>query len=73
MRKPAPKEEEAEEAPDLPPDKIVFDDKGKKGKKGLVQVPSQHELLADAWLKSVQAGPGEFLKLRFAQEAARKP
>jgi hypothetical protein len=28
--------------------------------------------MADAWLKSVRAGPGEFLRLRFAQEAAGK-
>jgi Ca-activated chloride channel family protein len=71
MRKPAP-EEGTEEAPDLPPDKIVFDDKGKKGKRGTVQVPDGRALMADAWLKSVRAGPGEFLRLRFAQEAAGK-
>lgn len=71
MRKPAP-DEETEEAPDLPPDKIVFDDKGKKGKTALVRVPDGRALMADAWLKSVQAGPGEFLRLRFAREAATR-
>lgn len=71
MRKPAPKEEETEEAPNLPPDKVEFDEKGEKGKRGIVQVPTQRELVTDAWLKSVQAGPGEFLRMRFEIEARR--
>lgn len=66
MRKPAPKDEERVEAPNLPPDKVVFDDKGEKGTRGRVQMPTQRELVTDAWLKSVQASPGDFLRMRFA-------
>ena len=71
MRKPAPKDEETEEGPNVPPDKIVFDDKGEKGKRGMVQAPTQRDLVTEAWLKSVQAGPDEFLRMRFAIEARR--
>jgi Ca-activated chloride channel family protein len=73
MRKPAPDEEEQEEGPNIPPDKVVFDDKGEKGKKGKMQMPTQRELVTDAWLKSVQASPGEFLRMRFAAEVSRRP
>ena len=68
MRKPKP-DDETEEAPDLPPDKVVFDDKGEKGKKGKVeQQLVQKAMLADTWLKSVQAGPGDFMRMKFAAE-----
>lgn len=72
MRKPAPKEEEQEEGPDVPPDKVVFDEEGEKGKRGRVQLPTQRELVTDAWLKSVQASPADFLRMRFAIEAEQR-
>jgi Ca-activated chloride channel family protein len=69
MRKPKP-DEQTEEPPDLPPDKVEFDDKGDKGKKGQVQLQmTQQAMLADTWLKSVKAGPGDFMRLKFAAEA----
>lgn len=69
MRRPKPKEEEQEEAPDMKPDKVQFDDKGKKGKTGLVS-RSLAEVQTDAWLKSVKSDPGQFLRAKFAAEAA---
>ena len=71
MRRPKPRDDEqTEEAPDMKPDKVQFDDKGKTGKTGRVDV-SQAEVQADAWLAGVQSDPGEFLRARFAAEAAR--
>ena len=70
MLRPKPKEEGDEEAPDMKPDKVQFDDKGKKGKTGRVDV-SRAQVQADAWLKGVHGDPGEFLRVKFAAEAAR--
>jgi Ca-activated chloride channel family protein len=70
MKRPKPPEEQRAEAPDLPPDKVQFDDKGKQGKSA--RVPrSMAAVQTDAWLKSVQSDPGQFLRAKFAAEAKR--
>jgi Ca-activated chloride channel family protein len=74
MRRLKPKDDETtEEPPSLKPDKIVFDDKGKKGKVGRIdRAAMQKQLVTDAWLKSVQSSPADFLRIKFALQAKKE-
>ncbi|HEY7293074.1 MAG TPA: VWA domain-containing protein [Vicinamibacterales bacterium] len=62
------KQQEQEQGVNLKPDEVKFDDKGKKGKKGLVD-QSQAETAADIWLRGLQMTPAGFLKMKFAIQA----
>ena len=68
------KEEEEEEEggePNLSADEIQFDEKGKKGKSGEVEMEKiNDEQLAEMWMRRLQTTPGDFLRRRFATEAA---
>jgi Ca-activated chloride channel family protein len=59
-------EEEQEEAPNLKPDRVQFDDKGKKGKEGQVDLAQQ---TADMWMRNIQIAPTDLLARKFAIEA----
>lgn len=68
-------EEEGEEGPpadpNLAPDEVQFDDKGKDGKRGEVdQALLSDEQIAEMWLRGVQTTPADFLFRRFAFEVA---
>ena len=57
-------------------DQIRFDDKGKKGKQGKVEVDRlTDEQIAQMWLRGVQTSPADFLRLKFAEQArvAKQP
>ncbi len=62
-------EDESEEGPDLKPDQVQFDDKGKKGKAGPVDLGKQ---TAEMWMRNIQTTPRDLLQRKFALEAARK-
>ena len=65
---PKPKEDdEEEEAPNLKPDEIQFDDKGKKGKSGQTQIGKRQT--AEMWMRNIQTTPADLLARRFAIEA----
>ena len=69
------KEEETEEGgdPTFDPDEIKFDEKGKKGKRGEVDVAQlTDDQLAEMWMRRLQTSPADFLRHRFAAEVARK-
>lgn len=68
---PAPKksDEEQEEAPNLKPDQVKFDKKGKKGKKTVVK---SKEEMADIWMRNIQTSPADFLRRKFAIESAQE-
>ncbi len=51
------------------PDQIKFDDKGKKGKKGQVDVGRQ---TAEMWMRNIQTTPRDLLLRKFALEAHRE-
>ena len=67
---------EAREASDegeqsLPPDSTVEDLSGDQGKRARIDANSQlSESAADEWMRSVETRPADFLKSRFAIEAA---
>lgn len=68
---PKPSDDEDEEAPDLPPDQIQFDDKGKKGKDKLIDAAMLRKQTADLWMRNLQVSPADFLRQKFSIEAER--
>jgi Ca-activated chloride channel family protein len=66
-----PEEEQTSGDPSFDPDEIQFDEKGKKGKPGEVQVEQlTDQQLAEMWLRRLETSPADFLRQRFALEAA---
>jgi Ca-activated chloride channel family protein len=66
-----PKKEDNEPPPQgdphFKPDEIKFDDKGKKGKEGEVQMEKlSDEQLAEIWMRRLQTSPADFLRSKFA-------
>jgi len=61
-------EEGAEEAPDVKPDEVKFDDKGKRGKEGRVEVSEKQA--GEIWLRGLTTSPAGFLRRKFATQAA---
>jgi len=64
---PPSKDDQQEEAPNLKPDEIQFDDKGKKGKRGQMQVSRAQT--ADMWMRNIQTTPAQLLRRKFELEA----
>lgn len=69
---PKPDDEEQEDAPDLPPDQVQFDDKGKKGKEKLMTAQMLRKQTAELWMKNLQVSPADFLRQKFEIEAQEK-
>jgi Ca-activated chloride channel family protein len=68
-----PDDEQGEADPSQEPDEVKFDDKGKKGKRGQVEVEElTDQQIAQMWLRGVQTSPAEFLRLKFADQAQRR-
>lgn len=66
-----PPPEEGQGDPSFAPDEIRFDEKGEKGKKGEVdQAFFSKDQLAEMWLRGVQSTPADFLRMKFAFQAA---
>ncbi len=70
---PKPEDESDEEPPDIPPDEVKFDDKGKRGKEKTMSPEMVRKLTADLWMKNLQVSPGEFLRQKFQIEAEQAP
>jgi Ca-activated chloride channel family protein len=64
-------DKEQEISPNLPPDQIKFDEKGKKGKRAQ---PAKIDpaKMADIWMRNIQTTPADFLRQRFAIQAAQE-
>jgi Ca-activated chloride channel homolog len=65
------KDEEQEIPPNVPPDQYKFDDKEKKGKKAQ-QLNLDPKKMADIWMRNIQTTPADFLRRRFALQAAQE-
>ena len=66
-------EEGGQGDPSFDPDEIKFDEKGDKGKLGEIEMEQLgDEQLAEMWLRRLQTTPADFLRRRFATEAAEK-
>src|SRR5262249_54285421 len=55
--------------PNQKPDEVKFDDKGKKGKQGVVKGGNQN---ADIWMRNIQTTPAQLLRRKFAIEAGEQ-
>lgn len=62
--------DQEEEAPDLPPDQTKFDEKGKNGKQ--TRIKADPIKMADIWMRNIQTTPADFLRRRFAIQAAEE-
>jgi len=65
-------DEQEEDAPDIPPDKVQFDEKGKKATKKVQLAQTDPAKLADIWMRNIQTTPADFLKRRFAMQVAQE-
>ncbi|MGB6192292.1 MAG: tetratricopeptide repeat protein [Terracidiphilus sp.] len=65
------KNEQEAEAPNLPPDQMKFDKKGKQGKKA-VQVQLDPKKMEEIWMRNIQTTPADFLRRLFAAQTARE-
>jgi Ca-activated chloride channel family protein len=67
------KDEEQETAPNLPPDQVKFDEKGKQGKKTQIKREKlDPKKMAEIWMRNIQTTPADFLRRRFAMQAAEE-
>lgn len=58
-------EQEQAEGPNLKPDQVQFDEKGSKGKAGVVDLAQQ---TAEMWMRNIQITPTDLLARKFAIE-----
>jgi Ca-activated chloride channel family protein len=65
-------DQQEEDAPEIPPDKVQYDDKGKKATKKVQLAQTDPAKLADIWMRNIQTTPADFLKRRFAMQAAQE-
>jgi Ca-activated chloride channel homolog len=65
-------EKEQEQAPNLPPDQIKFDNRGKQGKQIAMKANLDPKTIADIWMRNIQATPADYLRQRFAIQAAQE-
>jgi Ca-activated chloride channel family protein len=63
-------DEEQQGDPHYTPDEVKFDEKGKKGKEGQVEQMLTDEQKAEMWLRRLQVTPADFLRRKFAAQAA---
>jgi len=62
-------EQEQQQDPNQPPDQIQFDDKGKQGKAGQMNIAEQ---TSELWMKNIQVSPADLMARKFAIEARGK-
>ncbi|WP_179040140.1 VWA domain-containing protein [Rhizobium leguminosarum] len=63
------KQEEQSEQPSEAPDSVQFDDKGKQGKEGTINVAEQ---TSEIWMKNINVSPADLMARKFSIEAGRK-
>ncbi|KQV41742.1 MULTISPECIES: VWA domain-containing protein [unclassified Rhizobium] len=59
-------EQEQQDEPNLPPDSVQFDDKGKQGKAGKMDIAEQ---TSELWMKNIVVSPADLMARKFAIEA----
>ncbi|MFW8585911.1 hypothetical protein ACOJBM_16775 [Rhizobium beringeri] len=63
------KQEEQPEQPSEAPDSVQFDDKGKQGKEGTINLAEQ---TSEMWMKNINVSPADLMARKFSIEAGRK-
>lgn len=75
LRKAEKKEEEPPQGgqPIFDPDEVKIDEKGKRGKKGEVELTQlSDEQIQELWMRRLQTTPADFLRMKFAIQAGRR-
>lgn len=62
------KEQDQPQEPNENADQVQFDDKGKKGKQGQIDIAGQ---TSEMWMKNIQVSPADLMARKFAIEAGR--
>lgn len=71
-KRPPPEELDGRGDPNLDPEQAEIDQRGARGKPGRLEIEKlDPNSLAQLWLRQIRSDAGEFLRLRFADEAAR--
>jgi Ca-activated chloride channel family protein len=65
----AKRDDDQPQDPNEKPDDIQFDDKGKKGKAGQVNIAEQP---SETWMKNIQVSPADLMARKFAIEAGER-
>ena len=53
--------------PTFDPDDVTFDDRGRRGKRGEVDLPGlSNEQIGELWLRGLKSDPADFLRLKFS-------
>jgi Ca-activated chloride channel homolog len=63
--------QQEEEATNLPPDQVKLD-KEKNGKETQIRMKLDPKKMADIWMRNIQTTPADFLRRRFAMQAAEE-
>ncbi|MBY3088646.1 VWA domain-containing protein [Rhizobium laguerreae] len=63
------KQEDEPEQPSEAPNSVQFDDKGKQGKEGTINVAEQ---TSEMWMKNINVSPADLMARKFSIEAGRK-
>lgn len=72
-KRPAPDEPDGRGDPSLDPDQVEIDQHATRGKRGRMEIEKlDPNSLAQLWLRQINSDAGEFLRLRFGDEAARQ-
>jgi Ca-activated chloride channel family protein len=66
---PKPDDSEAEQAPDLKPDELEFDNQKDKGKEVKIDAAMLRKQTAELWMRNLQVSPADFLRQKFRIEA----
>lgn len=66
--KPKKEDEDGEEAPNVKPDEVKFDENAKKGRVGRVEMAEKQA--GEIWLRGLTTSPAGFLRRKFATQAA---
>ncbi len=71
-----PGDEERAQAPDLPPDEIRFDEEKKESggdeQQELAPMTLTEDQIAEIWMRRMQTTPAEYLRRKFAMQAAER-
>ena len=62
-------DENEEEAPDLDPDEIKFDNKENKGQDKQISNEQMRKQNADMWMRNLKTSPSDFLRMKFSLQA----
>lgn len=63
------KQDDQPEQPSEKPDSVQFDDKGKQGKEGMIDVGEQ---TSEMWMKNISVSPADLMARKFSIEAGRQ-